>query len=299
MPLLNTIKRLYLIIRTLRKKPAGFKEINAILERESDLFGMELTVSKRTFDRDCKDILTLFNIEIMYDSKLKAYCIENDDTTNFSESLFENFEILNALSISESIRKFVHLEKRKPLGTQHIFGLLHAIQNSFRIEIVYQKFYKEAQSERTLEPYFLKEFKSRWYLIAKDVYDGNIKTYALDRIVYVYITGKKFTPQKNINIATHFQHSFGIITPLNEPPQQVELSFTAEQGKYIKSLPLHPSQQILIDNEEEVRVQLQIHITFDFEMELLSYGNQVKVLKPLSLVKRIKDSYNNALALYN
>jgi predicted DNA-binding transcriptional regulator YafY len=82
-------------------------------------------------------------------------------------------------------------------------------------------------------------------------------------------------------------------------PEQVILSFDPEQGKYIKSLPLHDSQQILVDNSEEFRIKLELYITFDFIMEILSYGSRVKVLEPVELVEEVKTALLNAYQLYS
>jgi hypothetical protein len=57
------------------------------------------------------------------------------------------------------------------------------------------------------------------------------------------------------------------------------------QGKYIKSFPLHESQQIIIDNEDELRIKLYVYISHDLNMELLSYGNSLTVLEPKILVE--------------
>ena len=45
-------------------------------------------------------------------------------------------------------------------------------------------------SKRTSEPYALKEFKTRWYVLAKDNGDSNIKSFALDRLTNLEITNK-------------------------------------------------------------------------------------------------------------
>ena len=97
----------------------------------------------------------------------------------------------------------------------------------------------------------------------------------------------------------YYQHCFGVIYPNGQKTQHVILSFNTLQGKYIKTLPLHESQQILTDNETELRIQLEIFITHDFYMELLSLGNNVKVIKPKSLIDKLKVSYKNALKNYS
>jgi predicted DNA-binding transcriptional regulator YafY len=70
-------------------------------------------------------------------------------------------------------------------------------------------------------------------------------------------------------------------------PQKIILSFSFEQGKYIKSLPLHHSQKELINNEDEYRIELLLHPTYDFVMELMSIGAHVKVIEPQSLKKEM------------
>ncbi|HOL87117.1 MAG TPA: WYL domain-containing protein, partial [Defluviitoga tunisiensis] len=96
----------------------------------------------------------------------------------------------------------------------------------------------------------------------------------------------------------YFKYCYGIVRPDDLKPEEVLLSFTPEQGKYIKSLPLHSSQEIIIDNDSELVIKLKIFITYDFVMEILSYGYNVKVLKPPSLVDSIKKNYENTLSKY-
>jgi predicted DNA-binding transcriptional regulator YafY len=76
------------------------------------------------------------------------------------------------------------------------------------------------------------------------------------------------------------------------------LSFEPFQGQYIKSLPLHHTQQVLIDNEDELRISLKIFVTFDFVQELLSYGKTVEVIQPQSLIDEVKGIYKKALGKY-
>ncbi len=76
------------------------------------------------------------------------------------------------------------------------------------------------------------------------------------------------------------------------------LKFTARQGQYIKSLPLHHSQTIIEDSKEALTIQLKVHITYDFIMELLCFGAAVKVLEPASLVSELKGCYARGMGQY-
>ncbi|MVN21265.1 helix-turn-helix transcriptional regulator [Mucilaginibacter arboris] len=287
------------IIRRLEKSPATLKEIESDLEKESKLHGVDLKVSKKTFKRDLDAINLLYKRSIQFNFSKKKYEIDKVKNELFSDRLLEAFDTYNALNINAALSEHLDFEKQKPLGLENFHGLLHAIKNRLQVNLNYQTFWHEERSLRKTNPYFLKEFKNRWYLIAKDLKDNTIKTYGLDRITGIEITKKKFTYPINQNPKEKFQHSFGIIGSIDgSVPEKVILSFTVQQGKYVKTLSLHQSQEILINNEKELRIQLKVYIAFDFIKELLSYGDGVKVIEPASLIDVVKEAHRRAFKLY-
>ena len=294
----ESISRYNLIIKKLRKHPASFKEISEYLAFESELQEYNFNVSKRTFQRDLDDIRSLYNIDIQYDYSRRVYHIAIDQQPEVNERILEAYDTFNALNITDRLSNHIHFEKRRPQGTENLYGLLHAVKNSIQIKFTYQKYWEEELSQRIAEPYALKEFRNRWYVLARDVQDQQIKSFALDRLTNLEISKKRFQFPRDFNTSEHFKYSFGIIGPNDHQPQEVVLSFTPFQGKYIKSLPLHESQQILIDNDEELRIKLKLFITHDFFMELLSYGENMKVLQPESLIDDLKASLKKVLKQY-
>ena len=295
----ESITRYSLIIKKLRKNPATFNEISEYLSLESELQEYNFNVSKRTFKRDIEDISSLYNIDIVYDFSRKMYCIDFDEQPDVNERIFEAFDTFNALNISDRLSDYIHFEKRRPQGTENLYGLLHAIKNKVQISFTYLKFWEDNISLRVAEPYALKEFRNRWYVLANDLKDNRVKSFALDRLSDLGITNKKFQLPNNFNLNEHFKFSFGIISPNGHEPQEVILSFDPVQGKYIKTLPLHESQVILKDNEQELLIKLSLYITHDFFMEVLSFGENVKVIQPESLISDLKRTYKYVLKLYS
>lgn len=294
------LKRFSLIINRLRKSACSFGEIQKYLEEQSINDEMNYEISKRTFQREIKEIESNYDIVIEYNRSQNVYEISHEGSENRNERLMESFEIIDALKISSNLSNHLILEKRRPLGTNNMNFLIHAIKNQLEVHFMHEKYWDEDQDRklRLVRPIALKEARSRWYLIALDTKDARIKTFGLDRIFDLEITLKKFESIKHYNPEEAFQHSFGILANENEP-QKIVLSFTFEQGKYAKSLPLHHSQKVIIDNESEYRIELFIHSTYDFVMELLSIGAEVKVLAPKSLQDEMKRKLLNALNLYN
>lgn len=294
----ESISRYSLIIKKLRKHPATFSEIADYLAFESELQEYNFNVSKRTFQRDLEDIRSIYNIDIQYDFSKKVYFIDFEQQPEVNERILEAFDTFNALNITDRLSNYIHFEKRKPQGTENLYGLLHSIKNQVQIMFSYQKYWEDKITTRNVEPYALKEFKNRWYLLANDLKDNQVKSFALDRLTELEITKKRFTFPKNFDLNEYYKYCFGIISPNNHKLQEVILSFDPFQGKYIKSLPLHESQEILNDNSDELLVKLTLYVTHDFLMEILSFGENVKVIAPSNLIEDVRRSYQNALNLY-
>lgn len=287
----EVLSRYNLIINKLRKKPASFKEIHDYLERESEIQEYKFTCSKRTFKRDLEDIRSLFQIDINYDFSRKTYSIDDADQPEVNNRMLEAFDTFQALNLSDGLSSYIHFEKRKPQGTENLYGLLHAVKNHLTIKFNYQKFWDSEASERKAEPYALKEFKNRWYVLAKDNKDNSIKSFALDRLTNLEIKVKKFKYPKDYNVEEQYKYCFGIISPTAEKPEEIILSFNAHQGKYIKTLPLHHTQEVILDIDNELQIKLKLYLTHDLIMELLSYGINMKVLEPEVLIKEMNDIY--------
>lgn len=291
----ETLLRHQKIITKLRNHGnASFEEINDYLFNQSELLEYKLTISKRTFQRDLIEIRSLYNIDIQFDRSRNTYHIAEEDTEAHTR-LMEAFDMVSALKMSEDLTSFICFEKRKPRGTQHLYGLLHAIRNRLVIHLNHQSFHSDQPKLRFLEPFGLKESRGRWYLIANDTKEEQIKSFGLDRIIDFEITKKRFVSPDNFDISEHFKYSFGIIRDSESDPIEVILSFDAWQGKFIKAYPFHESQTILVDNESELRIQLFLWITQDFIMELLSYAERVKVHSPDSLRKELAEHQQKAL----
>jgi predicted DNA-binding transcriptional regulator YafY len=282
----------------LRREPLRFTDILNNLEVQGEVDGCSYSVSQRQFQRDIKDIRELYNIDIKFDRGIKSYYIEFDDTSEMDTRIFEAFDTFNALNVTDRISSHIHFENRRPQGTEHLYGILHAIRNGLEIEFTYTKYWDDKVSQRRLKPYALKEFKNRWYVVGTDLKDNQIKSFGLDRLNNLEITKKRFTIPQDFSVQEHYRYCFGIISPNADAPQEVVLSFTEYQGKYIKSLPLHHTQQIMVDTEKELRIKLKVYITEDFIIEILSHGERVRVMEPKSLADEIRSIHEEVLEGY-
>ena len=283
--------RLMRIASFLKSKPKGasFKEILKHLEElyHKESFAKDVASSQKTFDRD-KKLLMEMGIEIKFKRSTMTYQIINESFSENSQTIFDNILLINAYKQSENNSEIMIFEKRQASGLHNLEGLVFAIKNCKIITFNYTKHWEGVPHKKVLEPYALKEFKNRWYLLANEM-DGKdffIKTFGLDRISDVEVNSKTFKKQE-VDIDKLFVNSFGIVSTLDQIPEKIILSFDYEQGKFIKTLPIHHSQKVLIDNDSEYRIELTLVPTYDFYQELLTHTGRMKIISP----ENVRDKY--------
>jgi predicted DNA-binding transcriptional regulator YafY len=274
----------------------GLSELNDYIQNAMTLRGIgNVGISRRTVLRDIQDIRTDLGIDIRYSRRRKGYYIDDDMPSPDVEQFLDSFDVFTALNMDESLPDFVFAEKHRPRGTQHLFTLIRAIRARSRIRFSYEKFQGEALSQRHVEPYALKECRGRWYVVGRTTGRQDMKSYGLDRISNLDVTEERFQRATSINMEEKFRHSYGIYSSDEYPVEDVVLSFDAEDGRYLKSLPLHPSQEIISDTTEEFVVKLRLKVTLDFVMEMLSRSWSLKVIEPDTLREQVCKIYREAL----
>ena len=271
-----------------RKNGATYEEILKHLEElhYKEGFDTDLAFSEKTFKRDRNLLMELFQIEIKFKRSTMTYQIVNEEDYESTQSIFDNLLLINAYKQTEHNSKIMFFEKRQASGLHNLEGIIFAIKNSKVISCNYTKYWENTSQKRVLEPYALKEFRNRWYLLANETNgkEFRIKTFGLDRISDMNAPGKTFRKQ-NIDVEEMFVNSFGIISTLNEKTEKIILSFDPEQGKYVKSLPIHHSQKVLAGNKNEYKIELTIVPTYDLYQELLTHAERLRIEKPLSVRK--------------
>jgi len=301
MPKETYISRFSLIIKRLERGPATYEQIARYLQDESAIQDKDFNISLRTLQRDIKDIYNQLQIEIVNEKKGdKRYFIKSQpETQEQSQRLLESYQVINAIHAAQDFSAIVFLENRKPKGLEHFYGLLYAIKNKRIVNFQHYKYWDKTITNRTVHPLALKESQGRWYLLAVDTKDHQLKTFGLDRMADIDIAKTKYRETYEYDVKDLFAHSFGIISLDNEKPQTVRLQFSYEQGQYVKTYPLHASQKIIEENDKVLIMELILFITYDLIRELLSYGTELVVISPAKLRNEIKKQLKNTLTKYN
>lgn len=261
----------------------------------------DLAPSERTLQRDMEELKTEFSIELIYDKKYRGYFIEKNTMTDtviqFIKNMSLQANLLEFSKLSQETNAIILKEKHNLKGVEWIPVLLDAIQHHLYIELTYLKFYDTKPKKYNFQPYGLKEFLGRWYLVGLDKGKPTIVKFGVDRIVDINITDKKFKRDRGVDLTTYFSRMIGIIDEGGDR-ETVVLSFTPFQANYIRTLPLHWSQKEILTNEIEVQFEYYLLLNHELMQKILSYGAEVKVIKPSALQKEHKECLKNSLSKY-
>lgn len=194
----------------------------------------------------------------------------------------------------------IQLEGNKLLkGLEHILPLYQAIRKHIPLLINYQSFKAAEPRQAVYSPYLLKEYRNRWFLIAQPHKGKGLITLALDRIIdFMEMTSKDYQPYTGIDFERYFADVLGVTTAPTIRANKVILWVEKRHAPYVLTKPIHPSQELLKEDETGILIRIDVVLNFELEREILGFGEAVKVLAPAHLQKIIKKRLMRMNMLY-
>lgn len=222
---------------------------------------------------------------------------------------FAHFADLNDIiaRLENTLHKSVHpsdspiqLEGNQLLkGLEHLMPLYQAIRLKIPLLISYQSFRAREPRQDIYHPYLLKEYRNRWFLIAKPRKGPQLATLALDRMIEILeMNPKDFIPHTGVSFERYFSDTIGVTKNATDRAQKVVLWVNSHHAPYVLTKPLHTSQRLLSEDQTGILIRLDVVINFELEREILGFGENVKVFAPRLLQSRIKRRLQDAAAVY-
>lgn len=248
-------------------------------------------ISRNTFLEYKRKAEDLFDINIVCNRKTNKYYIENLEllrTNPLKQWLLSSMSAITTMKQFKALSNRIMLEQT--FGGENLLPVVtEAMTAGLCLVMLYKPFWYDEPYQLVIEPYFVRLFKQRWYLIGSSHKHNAIRTFAFDRICDINISEDKFIMPEGLNVESYFSDSFGIMQQDNVQMETIRLKFIAEQGIYIETRPLHHSQKLISRTNEYMVFEFKLKPTFDFFQELMSYGSDLEVLSPHSLRKKITD----------
>ncbi|MBR5688496.1 MAG: WYL domain-containing protein [Prevotella sp.] len=280
---------IWLLNILLQKKELTFEEIRN-LWRDSNL-GDGTPMPLRTFHQHRKAVEELFGVKISCNpSNGYHYSIDNPQALRNDKTrqwLLNSFTLSNIIIAGHNMNGRILFENI-PGGADYLQSVVEAMQQNKILEIDYQAFGSHRETYH-MEPYAMKVYRQRWYIIGKLKEQDAIRHLALDRIIELQKTDTSFTIPKNFNAEKYYANSIGIFVNEELKPQKVRIRVYGKQVDYLRTLPLHRSQEeVLTKHEQFSEFQYRVCLTPELSTQLLAMGEKVEVLEPQELREEIK-----------
>lgn len=253
------------------------------------------TIPRRTFIRMKDNILSLFDIQIVYDRKEKKYHIENDISgcNKNTQFLLSAFAVNQMVSENRDLADRILLEDTPAGSNIFLPEITTAMRENRRLSITYQNYEMQTAREFEIEPYALRYFGRRWYVLAHTDFHNSLRLYALDRMKDVKISDKLFKPPEDFSADDYFSRYFGVIVT-DGKAENIQLKTTDTRAKYLRSLPLHRSQKEIAANLFE----LHLVPTDDFINAVRAMETEVEIVSPDWLRKRLLQDAKDLVKKY-
>lgn len=288
-------KYIWIVDTITARKHVTRAELNTLWMKSAQYDGHPIL--HRSFFNYRRDIESLFNIDILCDN-LNRYYIESATSPAgeaFRAWMLDTFAIRGAMASASDLAGRIDVEK-VPSARRFLTPVIQAIRSGNKVVFSYASFTRTMPDDDILfSPYFLKLFRQRWYMIGRRETQGDIRTYALDRITTLSITPHTFTLPDGLEPSDLFADLFGITSSKGDV-QHIILSANPVTAKYLRALPLHRSQREEQYSDHSL-LHLDMKLTPDFLRELMSLGPDITVIAPhtlrLMLVEQLRQTLNH------
>lgn len=284
-------------------------EISDLWRQQEESDGQEL--SRTTFNRHRDSILDIFGVIIDCDRKDGyRYYIENEEVlkeNSIQNWMFSTLSVGNMLDGNTGLQNRILLESI-PSGDDKLRQIIDVMRENRRMKIQYHKYTSSESKTYILEPYCLKLYNRRWYMLVKkadataanedDEKTGDLFIFSLDRIETIEMLQTKYTIDKNFDAEAYFNDCFGIMVVGKLKTERIVLRAYGLEPYYLRDLPIHHSQKEIKKTEEFTDYELKLRPAEDFIEHLLSLSTWVKVMEPAWLVKEVQQRLKDALSRY-
>lgn len=299
----NYFKSYIWLLETLQSRgPQTLSQLRELWDR-SAVNGDGRDLAPRTFANHVAAIADIFGIDITCDRRNNTYYIENDndlDGNGLRSWMLDALSMNSLLNESASIKDRIIFEDI-PSSHQFLASIIQAIRDNRMIRVHYKGYRMGEDRFFDIEPYFVREFKRRWYLYGHKDYDKDRKPhmYALDRMLSVEVLSETFKMPEDINAREWFKAIYGVRKYDDMKIQRVLIKAYGKQVRYFRSLPLHSSQDEVETRRDCSIFSYELAPDYDFVQDVLGFGDMVEVLEPTALRNKFGQMIEHLYNMYH
>lgn len=255
----------------------------------------------RTFHEHRKGIEEMFGVFIECDkSKGYTYYIKNPEVLKqnpYAQLLLHKYSVPQDFTTFNMMRDRILLEEILH-GTAYFDSIVESMRRNTELVIDYQRY--EGQRETlTMQPYSMKVYNRRWYVLGYIKEKEAIRHLALERILDLHTTNAKFELPKEFNPRKYYDNVVGVYVNEELPVVNLKIRVYGVQMEYMRMLPLHKSQsEVKSKYGEFAEFTYRVCLTPELKSKILALGSDVEVLEPAEYREEIKKEISLTLNRY-
>ena len=300
-----------------------------------DDFLHELNISLATFKRDLEYLRDRLNAPISWDRDAGGYRYESKDQrgpTFALPGIWFNASEAHALLLIQKLLKDIH----PGLLSQHIeplqarlkallgsadhsaeevekrFRMLHATQRVMplkhfeaiasatlgrkRIKILHYNRERDEMLERLISPQQIVFYRDNWYVDAWCHLRQGIRSFSVDAISGAEPTDDAAKELSKKELKDYFEKGYGIFS--GSKVQWAKLKFSPSRARWVSNESWHPEQKAQFAQDGSYLLEIPYADDRELMMDVLRHGDEVEVIEPEALRRRIKGILSSAAAKY-
>lgn len=319
------LHRIYFIYQCLRD--GTYPNCRTLAER--------LEVDERTIHRDITFLRDFYCAPVEYDNRRRGYYLQDPCFTLPGLRLSEGEAValllgLNALSACghtglegplnslmnklplilpaevsvdlDEIRQGISFVAEPPRGdiekvAANFSAIRQAIDKSERLEINYYSPGRDELTVRRVDPYHLRHFHGAWYMAAYCHLRGEVRTFALDRIIHLAPVDEHFQRPTSFNPYEYFGNSWRL--ERGSGTHRVTVRFSPYQARWLRGRRWHPTQQTEEGADGSLTVSFTVSSLGEVKRWVMQYGAEAEVLEPTELREEIARETARMARVYN
>lgn len=282
--------------------------------------------SRRTIFRDLKELQAI-GVPYRYDAKTARYTMDPEfflppidlnlqealsllllvhKTANQFQVPFKNSVLLAGLKIENNlpagVRQYCNNALRSisaKLAAQaptdlldNSFSKLHiAIAKKQMVEMQYHSLFEGQLINLVLHPYHLLYNNRAWYVLGFSEPHKAVRTFKLNRIKQLQPLDKLFVDGETFDLYEHLGRAWSMIP--EGRIYNIKLRFLPKVAHNVAEVQWHSSQQVRLCEDGSAIVEFRIDGLNEISWWLLGYGDQVQIMAPNALRKKIVETAKN------
>lgn len=213
------------------------------------------------------------------------------------DNIIHKLELMVYESVTKS-KQIVHLEQAVSIpGQEWLDQIYQAIKEEQALNIEYQAFDKPS-SFAIISPHLLKDFKNRWYLIGLNHEKNGLRTYGLERIKSIKKSIQSFKRAEHFDPDAYYQDIIGITLEPGKKKSEIIFEAYGYLIPFLKTQAIHQSQKEISTKPGTSTFSISLIPNNELENLILSFGENIKILKPKNLQTKIEKRIAKAQGLY-